>query len=228
MTWPGRFSRQGPSTKGVIRDVPCIGENRASRRFHIADRLCPVSGCQGTGLFAAEGLDVTLCRETSWANIRDKVMLGALDAAQMPAPMPLAATLGVAGPRVPMITPCVLNLGGNAITVSHDLFRQMLALAPEALREPPYTADALRAVIEARRILDKPPLVFATVFPTSTHYYQLCYWLSAAGIDPLRDLTLKVISPPIWCGRWKWTRLPGSASASPGTAWRLIWGWASV
>ncbi|RFA30777.1 hypothetical protein CAI21_04530 [Alkalilimnicola ehrlichii] len=156
----------------------------------------PLAVAKEQGFFAAEGLDVTLCRETSWANIRDKVMLGALDAAQMPAPMPLAATLGVAGPRVPMITPCVLNLGGNAITVSHDLFRQMLALAPEALREPPYTADALRAVIEARRILDKPPLVFATVFPTSTHYYQLCYWLSAAGIDPLRDLTLKVISPP--------------------------------
>ena len=46
------------------------------------------------GFFEKYGLHVTLQREVSWANIRDRVAFGELDAAHMLAPMPLAATLG--------------------------------------------------------------------------------------------------------------------------------------
>ena len=49
------------------------------------------------GLFEAEGLDVILSREVSWANIRDKVASGALDGAHMLAPMALAAPWGADG-----------------------------------------------------------------------------------------------------------------------------------
>jgi len=37
----------------------------------------------------------------SWANIRDKVTVGALDAAQMLAPMPLVTSLGLVGSALP-------------------------------------------------------------------------------------------------------------------------------
>ena len=50
------------------------------------------------GFFAKHGLDVTITKEASWANIRDKVIIGALDGAQMLAPMPIAATLGIGAP----------------------------------------------------------------------------------------------------------------------------------
>src|SRR4029453_2863622 len=46
------------------------------------------------GFFRRHGVEVTLSREASWASIRDKVALGALDAAQMLAGMPLAAAVG--------------------------------------------------------------------------------------------------------------------------------------
>ena len=42
------------------------------------------------GFFKKHSLDVTLSKEASWANIRDKVMIGALDGAHMLAGMPLA------------------------------------------------------------------------------------------------------------------------------------------
>ena len=44
------------------------------------------------GFFAAEGLQVELSREMSWATIRDKIAFGALDGAHMLAPLALAMT----------------------------------------------------------------------------------------------------------------------------------------
>ena len=43
----------------------------------------PLVVAEAKGFFADEGLDVTLSREASWATIRDKVTVGALDAAHM-------------------------------------------------------------------------------------------------------------------------------------------------
>jgi nitrate/nitrite transport system substrate-binding protein len=149
------------------------------------------------GYFRAEGLDVTLSAEPSWANIRDKVQVGALDAAQMLAPMPLAASLGVDGRETPMLTACTLNLNGNAITVSDALYQRLAEQAPEALAEEPTSARALATVIAERRRCGEPPLRLASVYPFATHNYQLRYWLSSAGIDPDNDVQLRVVPPPL-------------------------------
>ena len=70
------------------------------------------------GFFADAGLQVDLSREPSWAGIRDRTAFSVLDAAPMTAPMPLAATLGVGGPKRPMLTGLVLSRGGNGITLA--------------------------------------------------------------------------------------------------------------
>ena len=54
------------------------------------------------GFAAQEGLELTLVRETSWANIRDRVVVGHFDAAHMLGPMPIASTLGIGHLKVPM------------------------------------------------------------------------------------------------------------------------------
>ncbi len=148
------------------------------------------------GLFEKYGLDVTLSKETSWANIRDKVAMGVLDGAQMLASMPLAMTLGIGPIKKPMVTAFSMDLNGNAITVSNTLYERMQALDPEAMAERPLSARALKKVIEINRHNGAEPLVFATVFPQSTHSYELRYWMAAAGIDPDRDVRLVVVPPP--------------------------------
>ena len=74
------------------------------------------------GFFKKHSLDVTLSKEASWANIRDKVMIGALDGAHMLAGMPLAATLGIGAIQKATITGFAMDLNGNAITVSTALY----------------------------------------------------------------------------------------------------------
>jgi nitrate/nitrite transport system substrate-binding protein len=148
------------------------------------------------GFFAQQGLDVTLSREPSWANIRDKVLFGELDGAQMLATMPLATTLGINGIAKPTITAFNLDLNGNAITVSNALYQRLLAADPEAMQTRPISARALKKVIDIDKAAGKDCMTFAMVFPVSTHNYALRYWMAAAGIHPDKDVRLIVVPPP--------------------------------
>lgn len=142
------------------------------------------------GFFQNEGLNVVLSRESSWANIRDKVSFGLLDGAQMLSPMPLASTLGLGSQATPMITSLALSMNGNAVTLSAELYR---ALSPQ-LRDRPNAAEVGNALKQwIASVRTKP--VFATVFPYSCQHYQLRYWLTASGIDPDQDVTLIAVPP---------------------------------
>ena len=148
------------------------------------------------GYFEKLGLNVELSRETSWANIRDKVSLGILDGAQMLAAMPLAMTLGIGPMAKPMVTALSMDLNGNAITVSNDLYQQMLQADPLAMAERPLSARALKKVISHRKAHREEPLRFAMVYPFASHNYELRYWMASAGIDPDKDVKLVVVPPP--------------------------------
>ena len=65
------------------------------------------------GFAEAEGLDLELVREHSWANIRERVAIGHVQAAHMLAPMPIAASLGLGPLDMPLVAPMALGLGGN-------------------------------------------------------------------------------------------------------------------
>lgn len=156
----------------------------------------PLVVAKERGFFAEMGLDVELSREASWASIRDKVAVGALDGAQMLAPMPLAMSLGLSPLRVPMAAGMALNLGGNTITIGNSLWERMEAADPEAMEKRPISARALKRVIEADKACGRPPMTFATVYPHSPHAAELKLWMEAAGIDTAKDVTLTVVPPP--------------------------------
>ncbi|GAB2781704.1 CmpA/NrtA family ABC transporter substrate-binding protein [Halomonas shantousis] len=167
------------------------------------------------GFFDREGLQVSLNVETSWASLRDGVQLGMLDGAQMLALMPLASTLGLDGRPTPILSAMTLNLGGNAITVSRSLHARMSALDAEAMVHPATRARALARVIEARRREGEPPLRFANVYSFSSHRYLLRYWLASGGIDPERDLELRVVPPPLMASQLEAGVLDGYCVGEP-------------
>jgi ABC-type nitrate/sulfonate/bicarbonate transport system substrate-binding protein len=145
------------------------------------------------GLAAAQGIDLALVRETSWANIRDRVSVGHFEVAHMLGPMPIAANLGLSPIAVPIIAPLALGLGGNAITVSTGLWRRMLEAGVPTSIEPGPAGAALRKVIAA----GGPRLRFAVTHPHSGHNYELRYWLAESGIAPDRDVDIAILPPPL-------------------------------
>lgn len=147
------------------------------------------------GFARAEGIDLQLVKEVSWANIRDKVNVGLLDCAHMLAGMPIAASLGIGQVQVPMIAPMALGINGNAITVSGGLARA-LGVDGAAFPDPAEAGAAMKREVARRVRAGEPPLTFAMVFPFSSHNYQLRYWLAASGVDPDADVRLVVIPPP--------------------------------
>ncbi len=161
----------------------------------------PIVFADVLGLFERHGLDVEIRREVSWANIRDKVALGLLDAAHMLSPMPLAATLGIDSVNVPVIAAMTLQLNGNAITLSNALWQEIEEVAPEFFGDrltegAPLDARALAAVVRHRARLGKAPVTLASVFPFSSHNHLLRLWLASGGLDPDRDVRFTVVPPP--------------------------------
>lgn len=154
----------------------------------------PIVVARELGFADDEGLSLELHRETSWANIRDRVFLGHFDAAHMLAPMALATRLGIGRVRASVVAPWVIDHGGNSIAITSALHAEGGDWG--APGDPIASGRALARVVAARAARDAEPLTLAAVHPFSCHHYQLCHWLAAAGLSPDRDVRLVVVPPP--------------------------------
>ena len=142
----------------------------------------PFVVAQEKGLFSKHGVDVELCREVGWATIREKIIYGELDAAHAPAPMLWSTRLGLDSVACPVFSAFVLNLNGNALTLSEQLWKAGVR-DHATLRE------------EARRRVGERKLTFGVVFMFSWHHLMLRSWLRSAGINPDRDIRIVVVPP---------------------------------
>lgn len=145
----------------------------------------PIVIAKEKGFFEDEGLQVEVVAQPNWKTLLDNVISGDLDGAHMLSGQPIAATIGF-GTKAHIITSFTMDLNGNAITVSNDLWSKMQENDTK-LDSPtpphPITAASLKPVVE--EILEGgEKLQMGIVFPTSTHNYQLRYWLAAASIHP--------------------------------------------
>ena len=147
--------------------------------------MAPLAIAYEKGFFEDEGLYVTLEPQANWKAILDRVITGELDGAHMLAGQPLGATIGF-GTKADLITAFSMDLNGNAITVSKDVWAKMKTHIPngeDGKPVHPIKADALKPVVEEMRAAGKP-FQMAMVFPVSTHNYELRYWLAAGGLHP--------------------------------------------
>ncbi|WP_193368735.1 CmpA/NrtA family ABC transporter substrate-binding protein [Pelagibius marinus] len=146
--------------------------------------MAPLAIAYEKGYFEDEGLFVTLEPQANWKVLLDGVITGELDGAHMLAGQPLAATIGF-GTKAHIITPFSMDLNGNGITVSNEVWEMMKKHIPMENGKPvhPIKADYLKPVIEQFRAEGKP-FNMGMVFPVSTHNYELRYWLAAGGIHP--------------------------------------------
>lgn len=146
--------------------------------------MAPLAIAYEKGYFEEEGLYVTLEAQANWKVLLDRVIDGQLDGAHMLAGQPLGATIGF-GTQAHIITAFSMDLNGNAITVSNDIWSKMKKHVPHANGKPvhPIKADSLKPVVDEFKAAGKP-FKMGMVFPVSTHNYELRYWLAAGGIHP--------------------------------------------
>ena len=148
------------------------------------------------GFAEAEGLEIELHKEVSWANLRDKLMVGHLDAAHFLGAATIAASLGIGQRRFPVRAPLALNRTGNAITLATRVAEELLTIDPMALDDWRLTATTLAKCAARRRDAGKSSLIFGTVYPFSTHTYLLRRFLAEGGLDPELDVEIVVTPPP--------------------------------
>lgn len=170
---------------------------------------------QEFGFAESEGIALRLVRETSWANIRDRVAIGHFDVAHMLGPMPLSATLGLTPLAVPVIAPMALGLGGATVTVSNAVWAAMVEAGAPGDGAPGPNGAALREVVRARKKTGAERLRFAVVHPESAHNYALRYWLAASGIDPDVDVEIVIVPPPFQADALAANRTDGYCVGEP-------------
>jgi len=146
--------------------------------------MAPLAIAYEKGYFEDEGLYVQVQAQANWKVLLDRVINGELDGAHMLAGQPLGATIGF-GTKADIITAFSMDLNGNAITVSNDIWKQMKAHVPMEGGKPvhPIKASSLKPIVDKYKEQGKP-FNMGMVFPVSTHNYELRYWLAAGGIKP--------------------------------------------
>ncbi|MBK5550735.1 ABC transporter substrate-binding protein [Pseudomonas sp. TH03] len=150
------------------------------------------------------GLTLNLKRQSSWANLRDKLVSGELDAAHSLYGLIYAVHLGIGGiAPTDMAVLMGLNQNGQSINLSHGL-QALGVTSPEALD---------RHVHQTR-----PKLTFAQTFPTGTHAMWLYYWLASQGIHPLQDVDSVVVPPPQMVAHLQAGRIDGFCVGEPWSA----------
>jgi nitrate/nitrite transport system substrate-binding protein len=123
------------------------------------------------GFYAKQGLDVQVIKTAGWALIRDKMINKEYDATHFLSPMPLAISMGVGSNAVPMHVATIQNTNGQAIT---------LHIKHKDKRDPK----------------DWKGFKFAVPFEYSMHNFLLRYYVAEAGLDPDRDIQIRVVPPP--------------------------------
>jgi len=160
-----------------------------SRSRPLRHGFVPLSDCapivmaHELGLFAKYDLTVQLSREIGWATVRDKIIYGELEAAHAVAGLVFVCSFGLGAIRADCLTALVLNLHGNAITLSNEL----LACG---------VRDGKTLKAEVERTRGKRLFTFGVAFPFSSHNFILREWLRAAGIEPQVDVDIVTVPPP--------------------------------
>ncbi len=150
----------------------------------------PIIMAEPMGFYKKHGLNVQVIKASGWAMIRDLAINKETDATHMLTPMPLAITMGVGSQPVPFLMPAVENINGQAIT---------LANKHKGVKGPQ----------------DMKGFKLAVPFDYSMHNFLLRYYLAEGGVDPDKDVQIRVVPPPEMVANMRAGNLDGYLGPDP-------------
>jgi nitrate/nitrite transport system substrate-binding protein len=150
----------------------------------------PIIMAHPMGFYKKYGLDVEVVKTAGWAVARDKSLSKEYDASHMLTPMPLAISLGIGSTPAAYTVPAVENLNGQAITLS---------INHKDKRDPKSWKG----------------FKFAVPFEYSMHNFLLRYYLAENGLDPDKDVQIRVVPPPEMVANLKAGNVDGYLAPDP-------------
>ncbi|MCC5838894.1 MAG: ABC transporter substrate-binding protein [Opitutales bacterium] len=131
----------------------------------------PIVAGHGLGFYQKYGLDVEIIKTAGWAVSRDNCLNGNYDGSHLLFPMPQAMSLGLGSTRAPWRIVSNVNTNGQAIVLSNE----------HRDKRDPKQWKGMR---------------FAVPFEYSLHNFLLRMVVADAGLDPDRDIQIRVVPPP--------------------------------
>lgn len=157
----------------------------------------PIIMAHPMGFYEKYGLDVDVIKTAGWAVSRDKSLNMEYDAAHMLTPMPLAISMGAGSMAEPFLMPAVENINGQAITL-HNKHKDK--------RDPKQWKG----------------FKFGVPFEYSMHNFLLRYYVAEHGLDPDKDIQIRVVPPPEMVANLRAGNLDGYLSPDPFNQ-RAVW-----
>ena len=179
------------AAKAVAQDKPGPLEKKDLKIGFIPITCAtPIIMAEPMGFYKKHGLNAQVVKASGWAMIRDLSINKETDATHMLTPMPLAISLGVGSQAVPYVMPAVENINGQAITL----------------------ATKHKGVRSAKEMKG---FKFAVPFDYSMHNFLLRYVLAEDGLDPDKDVQIRVVPPPEMVANLRAGNLDGYLGPDP-------------
>jgi nitrate/nitrite transport system substrate-binding protein len=150
----------------------------------------PIIMAHPMGFYKKYGLEVEVVKTAGWAVARDKSLNKEYDASHLLSPMPLAISLGIGSAPVPFTVPAIENINGQAITLS---------INHKDKRDPKQWKG----------------FKFAVPFEFSMHNFLLRYYVAEHGLDPDKDIQIRVVPPPEMVANLKAGNVDGYLAPDP-------------
>jgi ABC-type nitrate/sulfonate/bicarbonate transport system substrate-binding protein len=194
------------------------GTQRQNSRFPLRLGFVALSDCapiavaHELGMFDRYGLNVTLSRELGWASVRDKIYYGDLDAAQSIAGIAFALGLGFSELRCEVAVPLILNLHGNAVTLSNEF-------NPADIGQGEGLKNHLRNFWKKDR-----PFTLASTHRFSSHHILLHTWLRRHGLSTPEDAEIVYLPPALMPRHLKAAHIDGYCVGEPWNSEAILEG----
>lgn len=157
----------------------------------------PIIMAHPLGFYERYGLNVEVVKTAGWAVARDMSLNRQYDASHMLSPMPLAMSLGLGSTAQPFVMPAIENINGQAITL-HNKHKD---------KRDPSQWKGFR---------------FGVPFEYSMHNFLLRYYVAEYGLDPDRDIQIRVVPPPEMVANLRAENLDGYLAPDPFNQ-RAVW-----
>lgn len=131
----------------------------------------PIIAGHALGFYQKYGLEVDIIKTAGWAVARDKCMNGEYDASHLLAPMPAAMSLGLGSASQDWRMVTNVNTNGQAIVLANK----------HKNKQDPSKWKGMK---------------FGVPFEYSMHNLLLRLYVAEHGIDPDKDIQIRVIPPP--------------------------------